>query len=38
LINTWMLDQTLFDLSSMAEHSIDLYLQGLQARAASGTH
>jgi TetR/AcrR family transcriptional regulator, acrAB operon repressor len=29
LINTWMLDQTLFELCPMAERSIDLFLNGL---------
>lgn len=32
LINTWMLDQTLFDLTDMASQSIDLYLNGLRSQ------
>lgn len=34
LISTWMLNPTVFDLVDMAEHSIDLFLDGLQARAS----
>jgi TetR/AcrR family acrAB operon transcriptional repressor len=33
LINTWMLDETLFELCPMAERSIDLFLSGLQSGA-----
>lgn len=35
LIHTWMLDQTLFELTEMAARSIDLYLDGLCARAGA---
>jgi TetR/AcrR family acrAB operon transcriptional repressor len=34
LINTWMLDQTLFDLLDMATRSLDLYLDGLRGQVA----